>query len=456
MKASALVPVAQYVRMSTDHQKYSTENQSATNHEYAARRGLKIVRTYSDEGKSGLNLNRRTALKALIEDIQSGRADFRSVLVYDVSRWGRFQDVDESAYYEYVCKRAGIAIHYCAEQFENDDSSLSSIIKAVKRSMAAEYSRELSVKVFAGKSRLIKMGFRQGGSAGFGLRRMLVDEHGAPKGILKNGDHKSLATDRVILVPGPRDEVEIVRWIFSTFVTEKRGEAQIATLLNKKGISNDRGNRWSPKAVRYVLHSEKYIGNNVWNRESFKLQKLYVRNPPRAWLRSDGAFSAIIAPSLFEAAQARFKHRTIHPCYGPPRKYSDRELLSDLRRLFRRHRTLTKGIIDREGIQTSGAYKARFGGLTRAYLLAGFDAAAYRKRRRLRKPGATRLSDSEMLNRLSNLLRDNGYLTQSLIDETKSLPSHNAYKRRFGSVAETYRMIGYAPQDHRKVPRRLH
>ncbi|MEO6246527.1 MAG: hypothetical protein ABIQ12_13930 [Opitutaceae bacterium] len=27
---------------------------------------------------------------------------------YDVSRWGRFQDADESGYYEYICKRAGI------------------------------------------------------------------------------------------------------------------------------------------------------------------------------------------------------------------------------------------------------------------------------------------------------------------------------------------------------------
>jgi len=37
------------------------------------------------------------------------------ILVYDVSRWCRFQDVDESAYYECICKRAGINFAYCAE-----------------------------------------------------------------------------------------------------------------------------------------------------------------------------------------------------------------------------------------------------------------------------------------------------------------------------------------------------
>ncbi len=47
---------AQYVRMSTDHQKYSTENQADKIREYAEHRGIDIVRTYADEGKSGLTI----------------------------------------------------------------------------------------------------------------------------------------------------------------------------------------------------------------------------------------------------------------------------------------------------------------------------------------------------------------------------------------------------------------
>src|SRR3546814_10842742 len=72
--------------------------------------------------------------------------------------------------------------------------------------MAGEYSRELSVKVFKGQCRLITLGYRQGGAAGFGLRRMLVDEQGQQKGILERGEHKSIATDRIVLVRGPEDE----------------------------------------------------------------------------------------------------------------------------------------------------------------------------------------------------------------------------------------------------------
>ena len=155
--------------MSTEHQQYSTQNQRDAIRNYADARGIEIIRTYADEGKSGLRIHGRAALQQLLGDVAAGQTDFSVILVYDVSRWGRFQDADESAYYEYLCRRAGIQVPYCAEQFENDGTPVATIVKGVKRAMAAEYSRELSDKVAAGKRRLAAMGYRQGGSAGFGL-----------------------------------------------------------------------------------------------------------------------------------------------------------------------------------------------------------------------------------------------------------------------------------------------
>src|SRR3984957_10930087 len=80
--------VAEYVRMSTEHQQYSTENQGQVIRQYAERRGMNIVRTYTDAGKSGLKIDGRSALKKLIQDVETGLADFAAILVYDVSRWG--------------------------------------------------------------------------------------------------------------------------------------------------------------------------------------------------------------------------------------------------------------------------------------------------------------------------------------------------------------------------------
>ena len=99
----------------------------------------------------------------------SGRADYKTILVFDVSRWGRFQDTDEAACYEFLCKRAGIRVHYCAEPFPNDGSLASTFLKMVKRTMAAEYLPELSAKVHAGQCRIAANGCKGGGRPGYAL-----------------------------------------------------------------------------------------------------------------------------------------------------------------------------------------------------------------------------------------------------------------------------------------------
>ena len=361
-----LVRAAQYVRMSTEHQKYSTENQSEAMQEYAALRGIEIVRTYADAGKSGLSLEGRDALKQLIDDVQTKKADFSTILVYDVSRWGRFQDADESAYYEYICKRANISVQYCAEQFENDGSPVSTIVKGVKRAMAGEYSRELSVKVFTGQCRLIELGYRQGGPPGYGLRRSLIDQAGAAKGELSRGEHKSIQTDRVVLVPGPSEEIDTVRWMYRSFVKEGKLESEIATILNERRITTDLGRPWTRGTVHQVLINEKYIGNNVWNRGSFKLKRKRVRNSPDMWIRAEGVFEPIVDRSLFEAAQVIIRERSY--------KLSNDEMITVLQKLLQDRGYLSGLIIDEtESLPSSSAYQNRFGSLLRAYELVGFS-----------------------------------------------------------------------------------
>ena len=363
--SAALIRAAEYVRMSTEHQKYSTENQGDTIHQYAARKGYQIIKTYADEGRSGLNIDGRDGLQRLINDVETGQADFSVILVYDVSRWGRFQDSDESAFYEYLCKRAGIRVEYCAEQFENDGSISSTIVKTVKRAMAGEYSRELSVKVFAGQCRLIELGYRQGGPAGYGLRRMMVDETGSPKGVLNRGDRKSLQTDRVILIPGPDEEVETVGWMYRAFVEDGQNETQIAAQLNERGISTDLNRPWTRASVHQILTNEKYIGNNVYNRSSCKLKNKRVDNPPEMWVRNEGAFAGIVDPEIFQAAQAIIDERN--------RRFSDDEMLEHLSALLQKHGALSGIIIDEtEGVPSSGAYRHRFGSLIRAYHKIGY------------------------------------------------------------------------------------
>ncbi len=369
------------MRMSTEHQQYSTSNQMDVIREYAKRRGMQITTEYSDEGKSGLNIQGRDSLAQMIKDVQSGAVLFTNILVYDVSRWGRFQDADESAYYEYICRQAGVAVHYCAEQFENDGSPVSTIVKGVKRAMAGEYSRELSTKVFQGACRLIQMGYKQGGTAGYGLRRMLVDQSGERKAVLKIGEQKSIQTDRVILVAGPAEEVAIVRGIYRDFLGGKL-ESEIAASLNAQGILTDFGRAWTRGTVHELLTNKKYIGNNVYHRTSFKLKQKHVVNPPDRWIRADGVFEGIVEPELF------FKVREI--VLARSQRLTDDEMLEKLRGALKQHGRLSGIIIDEaEDLPSSAAFQHRFGSLVAAYRLIGYnpgiDYSFIETNRKLRK-----------------------------------------------------------------------
>lgn len=366
--APPLVRAAQYVRMSTEHQQYSTSNQQDAVREYAQRRGFEVVRTYADEGRSGLSVAGRDGLRAMIDDVHNGRADYKAILVYDISRWGRFQDADESAYYEYQCRRAGIEVHYCAEQFENDGGPTATIIKSVKRAMAGEYSREPSAKVFRGQCRLIELGYRQGGPPGYGLRRMLINQAGEHKAVLPRGERKSLQTDRVILTPGPDEEREVVRWVYEQFTREGKREAEIAAALNDRSLRTDLGRAWTRAVARQLLTNEKYIGHNVYNRTPFKLKKRRVRNTPDMWVRSDEAFDPVVCAEDFFVARGIFAERA--------RRVSSEDMISHLRRLGAASATVSAGAIDAdENMPSSAAYRARFGSLLSAYRLAGIEPA---------------------------------------------------------------------------------
>jgi DNA invertase Pin-like site-specific DNA recombinase len=452
----ALIRAAEYVRMSTEHQKYSTANQSAVIHAYAAMRDMIVVRTYADEGKSGLSLRHRPALRQLITDVQYGNTDFSAVIVYDVSRWGRFQDSDESGYYEYICKRAGITIHYCAEQFENDGSPLSTIIKNIKRAMASEYSRELSAKVFAGQSRLVKLGYRTGGSAPFGLRRLLIDQSGKPKGLLAYGERKSLQTDRIVLVPDEQTKIDVVRRIFDLFVNHGKQETAIARLLNQEGILTARGTAWAYHHVYTVLTHPSYIGDLVWNRQSTKLKTRTVRNDSSQWIRAPGTIEPMISRDLFERAQAIRKKRAAA-------RTSREEKLQPLRDLLRKHGTLNIELVQRTpGVPSVACYTKRFGSLRNAFRLVGFTKYGPLcndgRPRRSSQKNTLRMTDKEVLGMLRALLNRNGYLSGKMVDATEGIPSKNTYALRFGSLSRAFQLAGLTEelQQTPGPPRRSH
>lgn len=123
MTSTSPVLAVQYVRMSTDRQDLSPEIQMEAIARYALDNGFAVVETYLDAGVSGRSLDGRAEMKRLLLDVTRADRRFYAVLVYDVSRWGRFQDPDASAYYEYHCRllaegRADQIVHASLQVFQ--------------------------------------------------------------------------------------------------------------------------------------------------------------------------------------------------------------------------------------------------------------------------------------------------------------------------------------------------
>ena len=359
------VPAAEYLRMSTEHQQYSLANQAIKIQEYANEYGFVVVKSYVDSGRSGVLLRHRRALSSLLADVVSRRAEFKAILVYDISRWGRFQDTDEAAHYEFLCRSAGIPVLYCAEPFNNDASVPSSIMKALKRTMAAEFSRELGVKVFAGLSRLVSSGFRAGGIPGYGMRRMLVSEIGQPKMILNTGEHKSFSKERTILVPGPENEQAVIRRIYELRF-QNIGSMAIAERLNSDGIPFAGNRPWTYWSVLEVLRNPKYAGHNVWGTTDQKLYGPTKRVPAERWKRCDNAFQPIIDPEMFQRMQ-----QLLDTCWT----YTDEEMCSGLRKVLQKHGKISGSLIRvTKGIPCPAQYARRFGSLENAYRQIGYES----------------------------------------------------------------------------------
>ena len=364
---------AQYVRMSTEHQHYSIENQSAAIAVYARAHDFEVVKTYSDPAKSGIDLAHRPGLQLLLHDVVSGHTEYQAILVYDVSRWGRFQDSDESAFYEFWCKRAGVRVHYCAEPFSGHDESITAtLLKAMKRAMAGEYLRELSAKTFAGQCRVAMHGYKLGGVPGYGLRRLLIASDGTPKGIMAQGERKGFASDRVIYVPGPAEEVEIIRQIYSWYLDEHISPAEIARELNELGVSRSPYGKWDHSTVYKILTHPKYTGSVVFNQSS---QKFRSRKPKRnsrdQWIVTPDCFEPLISKERFAEAQRRITR---------PSRRSNQDLLDDLRQAVTSDGKFSASAIQATaGIPSPNSYIKRFGSLVNAYEALGYQVPPGRR-----------------------------------------------------------------------------
>ncbi len=302
-----LIPAAQYLRASSAAQDYSTQVQDLGNRAFADQNGMVIVKTYVDEARSGITLERRLDMQQLMIDVQGKARGFEVLLVRDVARWGRFQDVDEAAYWEFHCKRHGVRVIYVAEPFGDSISLISGIHKYMKRVAAAEYSYDLAVKTMEGKANIVRSGFAACALPCLGYRRMSVTAQGEDRRILAPMERKGSLTDRVRWVLGPESEVAEVRNIFQRFACDEPMELIGQSLRDREVLSHDLKPITTIK-VRTMLLNEVFAGVYSWG---VRRSRACPTNIPKLAepITTTRLAPAIIERDLWELAQERFRRQ---------------------------------------------------------------------------------------------------------------------------------------------------
>jgi len=438
---NAPVRAVQYLRMSSENQRYSTENQQNAIAEYAQQHGYDVVASYIDAGKSGLSLKGRDALKQLLSDSLAAQRTFDAILVLDVSRWGRFQNPDQAAHYEFLCRQAGVRVVYCAEPFGEDVAPITTIIKHLKRVMAGEYSRELSVKLSRAHLQQARLGFRQGGKLIYGFRRLLIDAAGKPRQVLNSGERKALDSDKVIIIPGPPEELAVIRRIFRLYVRNRLTVSQIAKRLEKAGIKGYGDSPLGVATIGHVLHNELCIGQMTYNVTTKRLQGRTLRNPEHLWTRFP-VFEPIVTVTQFRKAQELLRSTT-------PR-WDKEAIINSLQNLLAREGRLSQRLInDADGVPSAETVVNHFGSLEAAYTALGYKPLA-------RPPfgiNGRYWSKKTVLKGLQKLYAAQGSITNRLINRFPGLPSENHIRRHFGSIPDAIRQAGLTALSHSQIQR---
>lgn len=361
MNTSSPSRAVQYIRMSTDNQDLSPEMQASAMAAYAAKHAIEIAQTYLDAGRSGLTLQKRPAMRRLLLDVTNPERTFSTILVYDVSRWGRFQDTDASAYYEYHCRLHGCQVHYVQEPFGNPDSPLAALFKGMKRAMAAEFSRELAIKTRAGQAAAMQRGFQLGTLPCLGFARVAVSKADGARRPLRSDEHKSGPREHVKWVPGPEQERMAVRRIFHLYATTELSVVGVARQIGREGIRTADGKPVTEWMLYSFLRSESVLGNFVWGRAENKKRRA---EDDARFTRLSGVMEPLVSRGVFEAVQAKLNRRS-HVIF------TRETLLDQLRAALAKAPRLRGHQLQAHGCACRETYLKNFGSLQSAWAAAG-------------------------------------------------------------------------------------
>ena len=280
---------------------------------------LKLLRAFGDEhdlvhvddvvldGVSGSVPGARTDINDIIRR-KSARDDFDVLLVQDMSRFTR-GGAEHGMKLEYDLNAAGIDVIFVADHLPEGDHS--GILKSVGFYAARQYAKSLSFATTRGSMSSLE----QGRTAHcmrvpYGVDRLYISRDGKPLHVIRNladgtqvklhpdtgavlttyvaetGQGKSShyrmqANERVVLIPGAPERIEVVRRMFRRRLIDGWGGFRIAKELNETGSPSGNGRPWCVSSVNHILRNPVYTGTGIANRYTSAIYNVRAKNAPK-------------------------------------------------------------------------------------------------------------------------------------------------------------------------------
>ena len=282
-----------YTRVSTAVQVegFSLDAQRDRLVKFAKDNDMSIAGEYSDEGKSGKNVEGRPEFRRMLYDIENGKDKVDYVLVFKLSRFGR--NAADVLYYLQRMQDYGVELNCvedCIDSAKDSGKLMISVLSAV-----AEIEREnILVQTMEGRKQKAREGKWNGGFAPYGY---FLDEG------------KLVIAD---------DEAEIIRIIFDKYIHTTMGVNKIADYLNLQGYKkkvrqNNTLDNFTSTFVKGVLDNPVYSGKLAYGRRgNVKVEgerNKYHIVKKDDYIMVDGIHDAIVSEEDWQLAhQKRLKN----------------------------------------------------------------------------------------------------------------------------------------------------
>ena len=324
------IPAVGYVRCSTEMQEDSPAQQKKEIEAFAESHGYIINEWYVDFGKSGTTFDNRPEFQRLRQRVENG-PEFRAVICYDESRWGRAIDAEENTFWRFLFRKHGVDVVLVKTSID-PGHEYAPMMKAFEGVQASQYSKKLSELTLRGA---VNNGiYSNGGLPPFGYKRLAINLKTGDERELRFGEWSISGQEKVLWALGSREHVDTVRSIF-----EQRAAGNsyltIAQGLNEKGIPSIRQGRWrgrdqkwSTGTIKSILENKAYLGLRIYNKNS--MSKIIAakkgievnsgtvyphwHKDENEWVIVENAHPAIITPDLWAQVQIQRRRKAkYHP-----------------------------------------------------------------------------------------------------------------------------------------------